>query len=176
MEYRCGHAGFRDLQGVKAIQQMLAVGWENVVDPGLAAEELIDAGERVVVRWRGWGRRASGLPVDWRDTHIYELPNGKVVAVREYRSWEIAPIASSVCRRFGRVVANRWPQSASDRAGYADPASMSSCRGRFGSPAACRASSRVRNSRPRAIFPARMVKMTPKVSSIFSPLNLARPP
>ena len=78
-------------KGVKAIQQMLAVGWENVVDPGLAAEELIDAGERVVVRWRGWGRgRASGLPVDWRETHIYELRNGKVVAVREYRSWEQA--------------------------------------------------------------------------------------
>src|SRR5437764_8594042 len=58
--------------GVQAIQTMLAVEWENVIDPGLEVEESRDAGERVVVRWRGWGTgRASGLAVDWREAHIY---------------------------------------------------------------------------------------------------------
>jgi ketosteroid isomerase-like protein len=78
-------------KGVKAIQRMLAVGWENVADPGLEAEEVRDAGVRVVVRWRGWGKgRASGLPVDWREAHTYLLREGKVVEVREYRTWEQA--------------------------------------------------------------------------------------
>jgi ketosteroid isomerase-like protein len=78
-------------KGVKAIRQMLAMAWENTLNPGLAAEELRDAGERVVVRWRGWGTgRASGLPIDWHEAHIYELRGGKVVDVREYRSWERA--------------------------------------------------------------------------------------
>ena len=78
-------------RGVQAIQGMLAVDWENVVDPGLQAEELRDAGDLVVVRWRGWGKgRASGLPVDWREAHTYLLRDGKVVEVREYRTWEQA--------------------------------------------------------------------------------------
>ena len=78
-------------RGASAIQQMLALGWENVVEPKLVAEEFIDAGDRVVVRWRGWGRgRASGLPIDWREAHIYRLRDGKVVEVREYRTWQDA--------------------------------------------------------------------------------------
>ena len=78
-------------RGVKAVQRMLAVDWGNVVDPGLEAEELRDADERVVVRWKGWGKgRASGLPMDWREAHTYLLRYGKVVEVREYRTWEQA--------------------------------------------------------------------------------------
>ena len=78
-------------RGAKEIQRMLAVGWENVVDPGLEAEEFRDAGARVAVRWRGWGKgRASGLPVDWREAHTYLLREGKVVEVREYRTWDQA--------------------------------------------------------------------------------------
>lgn len=77
--------------GVKEIQRMLAVGWENVVDPGLEAEEFRDAGALVVVRWRGWGKgRASELPMDWREAHTYLLREGKVVEVREYRTWDQA--------------------------------------------------------------------------------------
>src|SRR5438105_1527072 len=75
-------------KGVQAIRQMLAVGWENTLDPGLAAEEFMDAGEQVVVRWRGWGTgRVSKVPIDWNEAHLYELREGKVVEVREYRSW-----------------------------------------------------------------------------------------
>jgi ketosteroid isomerase-like protein len=78
-------------KGAKAIQRMLADGWENVTDPGMEAEEFRDTGERVVVRWRGWGKwRASGLPIDWREAHTYQLRDGKIVEVREYRTWEQA--------------------------------------------------------------------------------------
>jgi ketosteroid isomerase-like protein len=78
-------------RGPLAVQQMLAAGWETVVDPGCEAEELMDAGDRVVVRWRGWGKgKASGVPIDWREAHTYKLHNGKVVEVREFRSWREA--------------------------------------------------------------------------------------
>ena len=73
--------------GRKAILRKLAADWENAVDPGCEAEELIDAGKWVVVRWRGWGTgRASGLHMTWNETHTYELSDGKVVEVREYRT------------------------------------------------------------------------------------------
>jgi ketosteroid isomerase-like protein len=78
-------------RGPAEIQRMLADGWENVVDPGLRVEELIDAGARVLVRWRGWGKgRASGIQIDWREAHLYELREGVVVTVREYRTWDEA--------------------------------------------------------------------------------------
>jgi ketosteroid isomerase-like protein len=78
-------------KGTAAIQQMLADGWATVNDPGLEVEQFLDAGERVVVRWRGWGRaRASGLPMEWGESHTYEVANGKVVEVREYRTWQEA--------------------------------------------------------------------------------------
>ena len=84
-------------RGHVAIRQMLATGWENVVDPGLQAEELLDAGDCVLVRWRGWGKgRGSGLPIDWREAHSYELRDGAVVTVREYRSWEEALAAAGL--------------------------------------------------------------------------------
>lgn len=67
---------------------MLATGWENVVAPGLRAEELLDAGDIVLVRWRGWGKgRGSDVPIDWHEAHSYEVRNGTVITVREYRSW-----------------------------------------------------------------------------------------
>jgi hypothetical protein len=70
---------------------MLAAGWDTVVDPGCEAEKLMDVGERVVVRWRGWGKgRGSGIPVDWREAHTYARRDGKVVEVREYRTWQKA--------------------------------------------------------------------------------------
>ena len=75
-------------RGVAAIQQMLSAGWENIVDPGLEAEEMRDAGDLVAVRWRGWGRgRVSGVPIDWREAHTYTLRDGKIVEIHEYRTW-----------------------------------------------------------------------------------------
>jgi ketosteroid isomerase-like protein len=78
-------------RGREAILQKLAVDWENTLDPGCKAEEFLDAGKWVLVRWRGWGTgRASGVPVTWHETHTYELRDGKVVEVHEYRTWEEA--------------------------------------------------------------------------------------
>jgi ketosteroid isomerase-like protein len=77
--------------GLAEVQQMLAAGWETVVDPGCEAEDLVDGGERVAVRWRGWGTgRSSGIPIDWREAHTYTVRGGKVVEVREYRTWKEA--------------------------------------------------------------------------------------
>src|SRR5262249_11181626 len=74
--------------GLMAIGQMLAEGWADVVDPGLKAEEFRDAGEQVLVRWRGWGKgRSSGVPIDWHETHVYLVRDGRIVEVREYRTW-----------------------------------------------------------------------------------------
>jgi ketosteroid isomerase-like protein len=77
--------------GPVAIQQMLAEGWGAVIEPGCKAEEVTDAGEYVVVRWRGWGKgRASGIPIDWREAHIYAVRDRKVAEVHEYRTWDEA--------------------------------------------------------------------------------------
>ncbi|HET9120579.1 MAG TPA: nuclear transport factor 2 family protein [Solirubrobacterales bacterium] len=44
------------------------------------AEELIDAGDRVVVVHHEWGRgRESGIEVDNRSANLFELRDGKVV-------------------------------------------------------------------------------------------------
>jgi ketosteroid isomerase-like protein len=50
-------------------------------------EELIDAGDYVVapVRLTGHGR-ASGVPFDEREVHVFRLHAGKIVELREYRS------------------------------------------------------------------------------------------
>ena len=79
------------LVGPAEIAQMLAKGWETVVDGGCKADEIVEDGGRVLVRWHGWGTgRASGIPVDWREVHAYEVRDGKIAIVREYRTWEEA--------------------------------------------------------------------------------------
>jgi GNAT superfamily N-acetyltransferase/ketosteroid isomerase-like protein len=84
-------------RGRAAVQRMLAAGWETVVDPGCQADELIDAGERIVVGWRGWGRgRASGIPIDWHEAHVYSVRGGVVAEVREYRTWREALLAAGL--------------------------------------------------------------------------------
>jgi ketosteroid isomerase-like protein len=73
-------------KGPQAIAEMLARGWETVTDPWIVADEFVDAGDRVVVVWRGGGTgRASGLTVEWHETHVYELHDGLVSEVHEYR-------------------------------------------------------------------------------------------
>jgi ketosteroid isomerase-like protein len=70
---------------------MLAEGWATVTRPWIRVEEMVEAGDQVVVRWSGGGTgRASGIPVEWNETHVYTLVNRKVVGVREYRDWEAA--------------------------------------------------------------------------------------
>jgi ketosteroid isomerase-like protein len=75
-------------RGLAAVRAMLTNGWATVADPGLKVEELVDAGDRVLVRWRAWGRGStSGIQMDWHEVHTYEIRSGRVVEVREYRSW-----------------------------------------------------------------------------------------
>jgi ketosteroid isomerase-like protein len=70
---------------------MIADGWAQVVDTKIELEEIAEAGDDVLVRWRGSGSgRGSGVPIDWRETHIYALRDGKIVSVREYRNWDEA--------------------------------------------------------------------------------------
>jgi ketosteroid isomerase-like protein len=80
--------GSKPLRGPEEIRQMLASGWETVSDPWLKTDEVIDRGDRVVVRWRGGGiGRGSEIPVEWHETHVYSLKDGKVCEVREYRDF-----------------------------------------------------------------------------------------
>ena len=78
----CGHAD---------IQRMLASFWETVDDSWVEADEFVDAGDRVVVRWRGGGvGRSSRLSVEWRESHVYAVNAGRVIEVREYRDFDEA--------------------------------------------------------------------------------------
>ena len=52
-------------KGVTAIQQMLAVGWQNVVDPELAAEKFVDAGSESPF---AGGAEVQVAPVDFLST------------------------------------------------------------------------------------------------------------
>ena len=76
------------IRGPAEVQEMLARFWETVDQPWVQAEEFVDAGDRVVVRWRGGGiGRASGIAVEWPETHVYTVHVGKVAEVREYRDF-----------------------------------------------------------------------------------------
>ena len=78
-------------RGLAQIARMLAEAWATVTEPWLQVEELLGAGDQVVVRWRGGGiGRASGIPFEWNETHVYTLADQKVVRVREYRDRETA--------------------------------------------------------------------------------------
>src|SRR5438876_604962 len=83
--------------GPKPSARMLADGWANVVEPGCRAEEIIDAGEHVVVRWRGWGNgRTSVIPVETRYLRVWDLTWGPRGSTR-------CSIAST------RTGASTWP-------------------------------------------------------------------
>ena len=76
------------IRGRADIQRMLASFWETVEQSWVQADEFVDAGDRVIVRWRGGGiGRASRLPVEWHETHVYALSGRRVAVVREYRDF-----------------------------------------------------------------------------------------
>jgi uncharacterized protein len=76
------------IRGAADIRRMLASFWETVEQPRLQADEFVDAGDSVIVRWRGGGiGRASRLPVEWHETHVYAVSGGRVAGVREYRDF-----------------------------------------------------------------------------------------
>jgi ketosteroid isomerase-like protein len=52
---------------------------------GLKPQELIDAGDFVVVTFRLTGHgRASGAPIDEDEVHVFQLRNGKIIELREF--------------------------------------------------------------------------------------------
>jgi len=62
--------------------------WEHLE---VAAEEFIDAGERVFVAAHFWGTgRASGIPVNARFYEVYSLRDGRIVRVDEFTDREAA--------------------------------------------------------------------------------------
>jgi len=78
-------------RGPAEVARMLAEGWETITDPGMEVEEVLQAGEQVVVRWHAWGKgRVSRAPLDWRETHLYELRDGRIAEVWEFRTLEEA--------------------------------------------------------------------------------------
>jgi ketosteroid isomerase-like protein len=59
---------------------------EGVPDIQVEIEELFVVGDQVVACLRFWGRgRASGAPVEVRETHVARLRGGKIIEVHEYR-------------------------------------------------------------------------------------------
>ena len=55
------------------------------------AEELIDAGEQVVVVHHEWGRgRGSGVEIDSRSANVFDMRGGKVVRRRPFPDREAA--------------------------------------------------------------------------------------
>src|SRR5436190_9302332 len=65
--------------GTSEIRTMLASFWETVKAPWVQADEFLDAGDSVIVRWRGGGTgRSSGLAVEWHETHVYLVRDGRV--------------------------------------------------------------------------------------------------
>ena len=90
--------------GTTEIRRMLASLWETVEAPWMQADAFLDAGDSVVVRWRGGGTgRSSGLAVEWYETHVYAVRDGRVAEVREYRELDEALEAVGLpgrrCRR-----------------------------------------------------------------------------
>jgi ketosteroid isomerase-like protein len=78
-------------RGHAEIERMLAEGWATVTEPWLRVDDLLGAGDHVVVRWSGGGLgRISRIPVEWKETHVYTLADEKIVTVREFRDWGAA--------------------------------------------------------------------------------------
>ena len=68
----------------------------DVVDPvssdsGFAADHFLEAGERIVVLCRQWGRRSdTGVRVEWRVAIAGTVEGGRITALEYYPSWEEA--------------------------------------------------------------------------------------
>jgi ketosteroid isomerase-like protein len=80
-------ADIETYRGVDGAQRALAdwlEPWEEYRQEPL---EFIDAGDRVVVSYRQWGRgRSSGAEVEMEVTQVYAVRDGKIASLREYMS------------------------------------------------------------------------------------------
>ncbi len=71
--------------GPDGVARLMAEWWETFDDLHMDLEELIDAGDRVVVVLRLHGRvRGSAHEVDMPETHLVTMRDGKVAEIQEY--------------------------------------------------------------------------------------------
>jgi ketosteroid isomerase-like protein len=77
--------------GAAEIGAMLARYWEVATDPWMEVLDYIEAGDWVIVPWRGGGKGAgSGLSITYEETHACRVRDGLVVEVREFADPESA--------------------------------------------------------------------------------------
>jgi ketosteroid isomerase-like protein len=80
-------SGSEPVRGPVQVAEMLADGWQTVEEPWVRADEFLDCGDRVLVTWRGGGTsRVGRVPVEWHEAHVYDLADGKVRRVHEFRT------------------------------------------------------------------------------------------
>ncbi len=85
---------YKGLEGVREFFRDWLVIWQ---DYGSEIEELIDAGDEVIALMHEWGRgRQSGVPVDFRQVHVWTLRDGKLLRLRVYDTREEALAAVDV--------------------------------------------------------------------------------
>jgi ketosteroid isomerase-like protein len=71
--------------------EMLAEVAQSIVELRIEPQEFIDAGDFVVVPVRVVGRGgASGAPFEEHEVQVFQLRDGKIVELREYREMEEA--------------------------------------------------------------------------------------
>lgn len=87
VEIHVGFSGgevYRGLAGVRDFFRDWLAAWDKY---GSTVEEWIDAGDDVVAVIRIWGRgRASGVPVEERQSHVWTLRDGRLWQLRRYES------------------------------------------------------------------------------------------
>jgi ketosteroid isomerase-like protein len=74
-------------RGIEGAEHALADWLEPWAEYRQKPIEFTDAGDRVVVTYRQWGRgRASGAEVESEVTQVYAIRDGKIASLREYTS------------------------------------------------------------------------------------------
>jgi ketosteroid isomerase-like protein len=78
-------------RGRVGVMEMLAEVAQSIVELRIEPQEFIDAGDFVVVPVRVVGRGgASGAPFEEHEVQVFQLRDGKIVELREYREMEEA--------------------------------------------------------------------------------------
>ena len=82
---------YKGLDGVREFFRDWLATWENYSSE---IEELIGAGDEVLALMHEWGRgRQSGVPVDFRQVHVWTLRDGRLLRLRVYATREEAQAA-----------------------------------------------------------------------------------
>lgn len=84
-------ADIETYRGLAGAQRALADWLEPWTEYHQEPIEFIDAGDRVVVHYRQWGRgRSSGAMVEMEVSQVYTFREGKIASLREYMSQSAA--------------------------------------------------------------------------------------